>query len=439
MESMGDDYELKALWLLATLGERRKAKVDICRCCLLISGSKELPLRRVGNLMYGLVLVYKRECLASWRDAHVCRQMMRQMAPVTVKRDTVKTVKILRDDPRFDITQGLVERVESLQEEHLDVMSESQGWDGCEVGFVFDADGAVEEVVGGGGERGEGSQAVTVGTVRRERDGGDHDVPLALEFGNFNLLDDLDFSQVMCELEECNTVEAKGSVATTAKVVGDAGSSRKRPRRVVVDDVVSISLEEIRLTGENYVSTCTKRRVTKDAAAFNLKLFLGRTEFSTDLLHYGEVLDLEVERGRQRARSNSTSRSRSRSRTNSVSSIEQARNAPVGSQSPLPIPNLSFSNSFSNSCSYHNDALISINLDTVSPQLQLSMGLQFPRRFQNLEFGTRREAVLVFQHLLMEATRGKVRVWQSGLFKEIVIETKTKTKTNTNTNTNTYT
>jgi hypothetical protein len=152
METFEKEPMLAAVWLLATLsgdhgigntinyrnGLRNKKAVtniditETCRC--IIDVSDKIPLRRTSNLMFGTVLAYKKKCLLNWRDVNSCRMLLQRLHTMTGvnlhngngsngkgkgkntgsrenkngDKEGGKCVKLLHDDPFFDISQGLI-------------------------------------------------------------------------------------------------------------------------------------------------------------------------------------------------------------------------------------------------------------------------------------------------------------------------------------------
>lgn len=149
------DESLSAVWLIATLNGREednirskirsfnnyrnfKSKksmnnIDIVRTCnSIINVSDKISLRNTSNLMFGTVLAFKGKCLQNWKDVNNCRSLIQKINYFINKsndnnnnninkhlnelmRDNEKRgrIQLFKDDPKFDISQGLIEDYES--------------------------------------------------------------------------------------------------------------------------------------------------------------------------------------------------------------------------------------------------------------------------------------------------------------------------------------
>lgn len=182
---------LSAVWLLATLnGDARKsgrknvAKINIMEACqCIIDASDTLNLRKTSNLMYGTVLAYKNKCLWNWKDVNSCRMSIKRLGFMAINTthfdDGSNTegkgggIKLFTDDPKFDITFGLVEDFKNVsqrikessnqdslcdsllylndyREEESNAREEKrfatlENWDQVDLNFRFDANGNVIE------------------------------------------------------------------------------------------------------------------------------------------------------------------------------------------------------------------------------------------------------------------------------------------------------
>ncbi|TID30073.1 hypothetical protein CANINC_001359 [Pichia inconspicua] len=187
---------LSAVWLLATLngdgarkpGKKNVTKIDIVETCqCIIDVSETLNLRRTSNLMYGTVLAYKSKCLWNWKEVNSCRMLIRRLGMMTTKCgvDTLRDngdngkgnggIKLLADDPKFDIMFGLVEEFVDIapnqngskgkyafekmmsgsdSDESENTVSKErpvstqEKWDEADLDFQFDASGNVIQLKG---------------------------------------------------------------------------------------------------------------------------------------------------------------------------------------------------------------------------------------------------------------------------------------------------
>lgn len=156
---INEDAGLAAVWLLATLnGDGEKAqikfrslnnyskrnlnnniknkksieKIDIVKTCnSIINVSNKVSLRSTSNLMFGTVLAYKNKCIQNWKDVNSCRILIQRLNKViqsndrkssktimnNIEDDQSKKSKIhlFKDDPNFDISQGLITDYEGIE------------------------------------------------------------------------------------------------------------------------------------------------------------------------------------------------------------------------------------------------------------------------------------------------------------------------------------
>lgn len=171
------DNLLSAVWLLATLngdgmrkpGRKSVIKIDIvetCQCIINMSGT--LNLRKTSNLMYGTVIAYKNKCLWNWKEVNSCRMLIRRLGMMTTTygKDAFKsgnneeieagnvnskiqsgTIKLLPDDPKFDIMFGLVEEFEEFSQNQDDGSKERDIFEKSTSGSDDNSSSSVENEV----------------------------------------------------------------------------------------------------------------------------------------------------------------------------------------------------------------------------------------------------------------------------------------------------
>lgn len=375
-----------------TVKKKSLEKLDIVKTCnCIIDISDRVSLRRTSNLMFGTVLAYKGKCLQNWKDVSSCRMLIQRLNRVmgtsrkgiqmNTSGDGEHTnskgkIQLLRDDPSFDISQGLIAEFVGFGRKEGDEKGEEKDWrDAYEFEVEKEDDEeerererevkrlepeTAEEVVGTQTEKWEdlefgfdangelvnhqGNAETTAG----ETEMGEEEIQRSLMEGM------VDGFEIMPEFEqhtEEKETEAAGVVNEATEVVGQrkrkARANEERytmNKRLVVDAEVSLSVAKIKMIRDGYVANeKALREKFMDGIHYRVQNMiveelvgvakLYQAEFSQFRKPIGgggenqmSVFDhdeMDIEVGRMRAHS----------RSSSVSSIEEARRAERNSSS----------------------------------------------------------------------------------------------------------
>lgn len=183
---INEDESLSAVWLIATLNGREDDNVrnkirsfnnyrnfknkksmnsiDIVRTCnSIINVSNRISLRNTSNLMFGTVLAFKGKCLQNWKDVNNCRSLIqrinyfinksidnninintnKQLNLLIKENGKNNKIQLLKDDTKFDISQGLIDDYESkFNKEEFD----NNDWKN-DHGFIMEIEEEEEEEV----------------------------------------------------------------------------------------------------------------------------------------------------------------------------------------------------------------------------------------------------------------------------------------------------
>lgn len=402
---------LETVWLLATLEKggflNRKGlgKVDIVEVCGKIEEDVGMSLRRSSQLMLGTVLAFKKQCFWEWRDVKSVRTAMGRMGGIVVNPGSDlrenEGVTLLKDDPKFDISIGLMEEV--YEEKGGNPLEESQigdiGIDIDDIGMGMD----INEI--DLGDLGDVNIDLDIGDLRESSDlanvtfninthHNDNLVPAdhSYDIGNQHIAfqyhsNETVFDNIVDdEINNTNTTITTDVVTpqqeATPPITPIASGKRQK---LAIDPVVYMDIADIRQIRNSYIShelTILQKRYDANNQIMMPQL-LNPYKFTSRLPF--------VEAGRSR-----------HSRSSSVSSIEEPRRAP------------SF-NDFSPPPSYdmaHMEISLSANPDDFYNSLE-----------QNSFFtpSTKSETSQNFSFLLELASSGKVSVYQTHLFAQINI------------------
>lgn len=399
---------LETVWLLATLEKggflKRKGleNVDIVEVCGKIEEDAGMSLRRSSQLMLGTVLAFKKQCLWEWRDVKSVRTAMGRMGGIVVNLggdiEENKGVTFLKDDPKFDISIGLMEEVQDdkgymLEEsqigdigidiDDLDIGMDINGLDLNDFGDVnIDLD------IGDLSERSEIAN-ITFHDNANHNDATTH-ADCSHEISGIAFADNLneiglgmttDIDIDNANITNTTDIEVPAQQATPP--VTPIFSRKKQ--KIAIDPVVNMDIADIRRIRDGYIShelTILQKRYD----AINQKPL---PKFFNPYKFTSRLPSIETKRSRH-------------SRSSSVSSIEAPRRAP------------SF-NDFSPPPSY-DMAHMEISLSANPDDFYNTLG---PNSFFILS--TKSETSQNFLFLLELASSGKVSVYQNHLFAQINI------------------
>lgn len=408
------DEMLATIWLLATLSKKYNAnlqvtnnsnhntkkyvrQIDIVKTCqAIINLSQHLSLRKSSNLMFGTVLAFKRQCIWNWKEVNSCRMLIQRLG-VNIQNGNAVTVsdiinkgieiKLLKDDMRFDISQGLLTEFQEensnnnhnlndnnknlendgFQKIHndygdtdslelnLNIANETQEkWDDPDLSFRFDVDGNVERV-----ERTEKTEDYIDFSkqsffIQPLLDNDEVHTTLTenLNTNDFNVFPETVSEPFHTEIEK-NSTEYLPSppISNKKKKKKNNLTKRNRKKRLIIDREVSLSVADIKNIRDGYIhneENILWERYNKEVELhiMNSKVKdlanMNRYQFKNFNLNHSESSTKNNEtQNNNEARKNSVNsnfeneylNSKSRSRSSSVSSIEEARRAVVSKES----------------------------------------------------------------------------------------------------------
>ena len=466
MELEYQDPTLSTVWLLATLDSSKKNKklingINISKTCEnIILISDKIPLRRTSNLMYGTVLAFKKQCINDWNEVSSCRMLIQRLGELKSKiviKEKIDQVVLLKDDPKFDISQGLIEEwddhMEKKEEEVEVEMDESmvvdrelftqEKWD--DVGFEFNKDGDVMF-------KNESDEIINDSVVSEQMVNDNIDA-FDMDFGFIN---DMNINDIELDLNEDvagNEPEINNDEAQPEKPTKPPQTRSNKRRKLLIDKDVMLNSETIMKIRDGYISIEQDKMLKR--YKFNIQLFDLRVGEMTDINKYrdifntgsnddnnhinndehdipmNDVYDMDIEYGRIGRNSSipSLPNSRQHSRSSSVSSIEQGRRATTRHSSSfhfdfeinneLPEKDMIVDDGIEDIGNY---AMIDISLDNEGKEDMLHRIEHEETLFKDLVDGeTRGLVVSKFMYLLELGSSGKVTLSQERLFSDIKI------------------
>lgn len=291
MEPVSRDDSLATVWLLATFSRERNrsrvnsvqnkkciTKINIARICqCIIDVSDNLSLQKISNLMYGTVLAYKRQCLCNWRAVNNCRMVIQRLSvssdnyihQTKHRNSGITRIHLLKDDPTFDISIGLVADFEGVlnekrdpfkdqtfQEEFESSFNSEQSppgdlplefitqdkWDGMDMKFIFDANG---DVVG----QGENNEIQKKVNETPNEEDIQNTLTTEADINSFEIAPELNL-ELQCEEQEQSIGSQKGIAKPVLR--GEKIKAAKKKRRLVIDYDISLSVADMQTLINGY-------------------------------------------------------------------------------------------------------------------------------------------------------------------------------------------
>jgi hypothetical protein len=412
-ETDNNEEMLATIWLLATLSgkyntnllqvtnnsksniKKSVTQIDIVKTCrTIINLSQHLSLRKSSNLMFGTVLAFKRQCMWNWKEVNSCRMLIQRLGvniqngnAVTVSDIINKSIeiKLLKDDARFDISQGLLIEFQEensnnnhnlndnnknlendgFQKIHndygdtdslelrLNIGNETQEkWDDPDLSFRFDVDGNVERI-----ERIEKTEdyidfSEQPFSIQPLLDNDEIHTTLTenININEFDVFPETASEPFQTEIEK-NSAEYLPSPPVSEKKKNNNILTKRNRKRLIVDREISLSVADIKNIRDGYIhheENILWERYNKEVELhiMNSKVKdlanMNRYQFKNDYINHGKssIKNNKTENNNE-AEKNSVNNSfeneylntRSHSRSSSVSSIEEARRAVVSKES----------------------------------------------------------------------------------------------------------